>query len=103
MIIRSKEDLRSYVLKRLGYPVITINIEESQLQDRLDDALEFFQLYSDEGQVKTYTKHIITEEEISNHLLQIPDDVIAITQIIQQMVLLIQLGILQNINLLSEN
>ena len=81
MIIKSKEDLRSYVLKRLGYPVITINIEESQLQDRLDDALEFFQLYSDDGQVKTYTKHIITEEEISDHLLQIPDDVIAITQI----------------------
>lgn len=81
MQIRSKDDLKLYVLRRLGYPVIKINVEESQLQDRLDDALEFYQLYSAEAQKTEYVKHVITQEEISNRKLIIDDDVLAISKV----------------------
>ena len=81
MQIRSKDDLKLYVLRRLGYPVIKINVEESQLQDRLDDALEFYQLYSSEAQKTEYIKHTITQDEITARQLNIGDDVIAVSKV----------------------
>jgi len=81
MKINSREDLKTYVLRRLGHPVIKINVEESQLWDRIDDALEFYQLYSDEAQRSSYVKHIITQEEKNNKQIIIGDDVISIAKI----------------------
>ena len=40
----SREDLKQYCLRKLGYPVIEINIDDSQLEDRIDDALQFLSL-----------------------------------------------------------
>lgn len=81
MKITSKEDLKTYVLRRLGHPVIKINVEESQLQDRLDDALEFYQLYSDEAQKTSYSKHIISQQEIANKQIVMPDDVVTVSNV----------------------
>ena len=39
----SREELIEYCLRSLGKPVITINIEEEQLEDRVDEALQFYQ------------------------------------------------------------
>ena len=38
--IASREDLKQYCLRRLGAPVIQINVADSQLEDRIDDALQ---------------------------------------------------------------
>ena len=38
----SRSTLKEYALRRLGAPVIEINVDDSQLEDRLDDALQFF-------------------------------------------------------------
>ena len=81
MQIRSKDDLKLYVLRRLGHPVIKINVEESQLQDRLEDALEFYQLYSAEAQKTEYIKHILTQDDINNKRIIAPDDIISISQV----------------------
>ncbi len=81
MKITSKDDLKTYVLRRLGHPVIKINVEESQLQDRLDDALEFYQLYSDEAQKTSYSKHIISQQEITNKQIVMDDDVISVSNV----------------------
>ena len=38
----SRQELKDYALRRLGSPVIDINVEDLQLDDRIDDALQFF-------------------------------------------------------------
>lgn len=81
MQIRSKDDLKLYVLRRLGHPVIKINVEESQLQDRLDDALAFYQLYSSEAQKTEYIKHIVSQDEIDAKSINIGDDVLAVSKV----------------------
>ena len=51
----SRQELKDYALRRLGHPVIDINVEDGQMEDRLDDALQFFAEYHFDG-VETQQK-----------------------------------------------
>ena len=57
MALASRQNLQDYALRRLGHPVIEINVDEQQLSDRIDDALQFFQEYHFDGVERTYVKH----------------------------------------------
>ena len=43
--ITNREDFKDYCLRRLGFPVIELNLDEDQIQDRIDDALQYWQDY----------------------------------------------------------
>ena len=57
MALASRQDLQDYSLRRLGAPVIEINVEEGQLSDRIDDALQFFQEYHFDGVERVFVSH----------------------------------------------
>ena len=59
MAVASREQLKQYALRALGAPVLEINVENSQLEDRLDEALEYWNLYHYEGVEQMYLKHMI--------------------------------------------
>jgi len=60
MAISSRQGLIDYSLRRLGFPVIEINVDEDQVQDRVDDALQYFQEYHFDGVERVYLHHKIT-------------------------------------------
>lgn len=60
----SREELKQYCLRKLGAPVIEINVDDSQLEDRIDDTLQLFAEYHFDGVEKRYYKHAVTQEEI---------------------------------------
>jgi hypothetical protein len=64
MALGSRQDLQDYALRRLGHPVIEINVDEGQLSDRVDDALQFFQEYHFDGVEKTFVKHQIVGSKL---------------------------------------
>ena len=70
----SRVELINHCLRKLGAPVIEINIDEQQLEDRLDDALQFFQEYNSDAVVKTYLKHQVTSDDISNGYIEVADN-----------------------------
>lgn len=41
----SRTALIDYCKRRLGFPVIEINVDDDQVEDRIDDALQYFQDY----------------------------------------------------------
>jgi hypothetical protein len=69
-IVSSRQGLIDYCLRRLGQPVVEINIDEDQLEERVDDALEFFQEYHFDGVEKVFLKHIITQDNITNEYIE---------------------------------
>ena len=73
MAITTRQGLIDYALRRLGQPVIEINIDEDQLSERVDDALEFFQEYHFDGVEKVYVKHIVTQVDIDNEYIAMDD------------------------------
>ena len=71
--ITSRTLLKEYCLRRLGAPVIEINIDEEQCDDRVDDALEFFAEYHFDGVEKVFLKHTITQTDIDNEYIAMDD------------------------------
>ena len=39
----TRQELIDYCLRRLGYPVLEVNVDEDQIEDLIDDALQYFQ------------------------------------------------------------
>lgn len=65
MALASRQDLIDYCLRRLGFPVIEINVDDDQISDRIDDALQFWYEYHFDGRQKTFISHQITGDTIT--------------------------------------
>ena len=61
----TKATLKSYCLRALGSGVIDINVSDDQVDDRLDEALQYFAQYHYDGIEKMYLKHLITEADVT--------------------------------------
>jgi len=99
----TREEFKDYCLRRLGAPILEINVDQDQLDDIVDDAIQFFQEYHYDGIELMYLKHQITEEEYTrfnesddtsttpepdsaswldrNNFIEVPDHVIGITKV----------------------
>lgn len=65
MAVTSREQLKQYCLRSLGSPVININVADAQLEDRIDEALEYWRLYHSEGIEQLYAKYMITASTLT--------------------------------------
>jgi hypothetical protein len=59
----TRETLKQYALRTLGKPVIEINVDDDQLEDRIDEALQFFAQYHYDGIRRTYLKYKLTSTD----------------------------------------
>lgn len=77
----SRQGLIDYCLRRLGAPVIEINVDEDQIEDRIDDALQFYQEYHSDATMRIYLKHQITAQDISNRFISLNDNILYVKRI----------------------
>ena len=82
MAITTRQNLIDYCLRRLGAPVTEINVDDDQVSDRIDDAIEFFQEYHFDGVEKVFLKHIITQTDIDNEYIAVADPVISVLRVL---------------------
>jgi len=78
----TRAELIEYALRALGKPVISINVDDDQLNDRVDEALQFYQEYHSDAVILHYRKHQVTQEDIDNGYLTLPDDLLFVTRIL---------------------
>lgn len=71
----------NYILRKLGAPVIRINMDPSQLDDRIDEALLYWYDYAFEGTEKTYYKYQLTQTDFDNKYITLPDNIIGAVRI----------------------
>ena len=77
----SKATLKEYCLRKLGKPVIEINIDDDQMDDRIDEALLYYQDYHFDGTEKSFFKHQVTADDKTNEYLTVASSYIGITNI----------------------
>ena len=77
----SREELKDFCLRQLGYPVIQINVDDVQVEDAIDMALEYWQDFHFDGTERTYVKHQITQEDKDNQWIQLSDQIIGAVRI----------------------
>jgi len=71
----SRQTLIDYCLRRLGSPVIEINVDPDQVEDRVDDAVALFREYHDDATVRIFLKHQVTQDDIDNGYIPISADI----------------------------
>lgn len=79
--VTTRQGLIDYCLRELGEPVVEINIDVQQVEDRVDEAIEFFRQYHYDGIEKVYLKHQITQEDMDNKYIPIPDLIYGVTKV----------------------
>ncbi|OUT95658.1 MAG: hypothetical protein CBB96_03510, partial [Gammaproteobacteria bacterium TMED36] len=60
----TRGELIDYCKRKLGAPVLEINVADEQVEDLIDDAIQFFQERHFDGVFQTYMKYKITQEDI---------------------------------------
>ncbi|CAB4124372.1 neck protein [uncultured Caudovirales phage] len=77
----SRTALKDYCLRRLGFPVIELNLDDDQIEDRIDEAIALWQQFHYDGVKKVYMKRIITDADVTNRWIPVDPTVIGITRI----------------------
>ena len=80
--VTTREELKDYCLRRLGAPVIEINVDDDQIEDRIDDAFQFYREYHFDAVEKVYLKHQMTAQDITNQYITLPDLVTGVERIL---------------------
>ena len=82
-----RASLKTYALRRLGFPVITINVDDDQVDDRIDEAIDTFQQWHFDGTTKLYLSVSADANIISNtsntsyHSFTLPNTVIGVSRV----------------------
>jgi hypothetical protein len=60
----TRAELTQYCLRKLGAPVLEINVAEEQIEDCIDDALQYFHERHFDGSERMYLKHKLTADDV---------------------------------------
>lgn len=77
----SRAELKDYCLRKLGFPVIDINVDDDQLEDRIDDALGKFRDYHYDGTEEIYLAQKVEGELYANNYVDLPNNIIGVTRV----------------------
>ena len=72
----NRQELKEYCLRSLGHPVFHINVDDDQLEDRIDEALAYVREYHKDHTEKIYYKHLVTEIAKQNGYITLPENII---------------------------
>lgn len=77
----NRNEFKEYCLRKLGKPVLQINVTDEQVDDRVDEALKYYWDYHFDGSEKIYYKHQVTDTDKTNKYITLPDNIIGAVNI----------------------
>ena len=77
----TRTEFKEWCLRKLGKPVIEINVDQDQVEDRIDESLTYWADYHFDGVEKTFLKHQITQTDKDNGYITIPEEIIGAVNI----------------------
>jgi len=77
----SRDTLIDYCKRRLGEPVIEINVDEDQLEDRVDESIQYFQEFHSDATFRAYVSHQLTATDITSKYIATSSDVHTVTKV----------------------
>lgn len=77
----SRSQFKEYCLRKLGKPVIEINVDDDQVEDRIDEALKYYWDYHFDGSEKIYYKHQITANNVTDKYITMPENINGVVRV----------------------
>lgn len=81
MPVTTRQGLIDYCLRELGAPVVEINVDDTQIEDRVDEAIEYYRQYHYDGIEKVYLKHQITQDDVNNGYIPVTDAIYGVSRV----------------------
>ena len=81
MAVNSRQTLIDYCLRALGEPVVEINVDDQQVEDRIDEAIEYYRLYHHDGIEKIYLKYLVTSDDVTQKSIPLTDLIYGVTRV----------------------
>lgn len=79
--ITNRDGLKKYCLQQLGEPLIKINIDDTQLENRIEQAQEYYRQYHYDGIERVYLKHQLTKEETNQRFIDLPELIYGVNKV----------------------
>ena len=76
----SRTTLIEYCKRKLGDPVLEITVDDFQIEDRIDEAIQYWQEYHYDATRRTFLKHQITATDKANEYISIPTNILFINK-----------------------
>ena len=77
----SKAQFKEHCLRRLGKPVIEINVDEDQVDDRVDEAFDYYWDFHYDGIEQQFYKWEVTQADKDNRYLTVPDNIVGVVDL----------------------
>jgi hypothetical protein len=77
----TRNEFKEWCLRKLGKPVIEINVADEQADDRIDESVSYWNDYHFDGTEKIYYKWTLTSSDITNRYLTVPENIIGVVNI----------------------
>lgn len=74
----NKAEFKQYCYRQLGAPVVEINVDDDQADDRIEEALRYYWDYHFDGSEKIFYKHQVTEQDKENKYITMPENIIGV-------------------------
>ena len=74
----TRAEFKEWCLRKLGKPVIEINVDDDQVEDRIDESLSYYWDYHFDGTERTFLKHIVTADDKTNKYIAVPENIIGV-------------------------
>lgn len=78
----TREELKDYCLRKLGFPVIDINVDDDQLEDRIDDALTKYRDYHYDGTEEIYLATQVSAGDIANGYVTVASSIVGVDRVL---------------------
>lgn len=77
----NRQEFTEWCLRKLGAPVLQINIAPNQLEDRVDEAIQLFREYHNDATGRDYYSHRVTAGDVLTKSITIPDEIIEVMRV----------------------
>jgi len=77
----TRDEFKEWCLRKLGKPVIEINVDDDQVEDRIDESLSYYWDYHFDGAERTFLKHQLTSDDISNQYITVAENIIGVVNL----------------------
>jgi len=77
----SRQELIDFCLRRLGEPVLEVNVDVDQIEDKVDDAIQKYQEFHSDATIRTYLKYQVTADDVTNGYVPISSNIIFVSKV----------------------
>lgn len=79
----TRVEFKEYCLRRLGKPVIQINVADPQVEDLIDEGIEYFHRNHYDGTIQLYLPMTVTEQVMQDKFFEVDDSIIGINNLLE--------------------